>query len=275
MEFQSRKWKSYEKKWKFTHNFVNYTWKFGKNPLFSQKSWTFSIQNQNDFHLKKNHLCSQVKVEFHWQNVEFSRGKVESSRKYVKCHEKFGTFPQKTNVFLKYDRFFIHVFHRRKVSLLKILSKKSYPLHVLPKPKYTFSFWYSKIFFLSKKKENNTSSNQNIFPNNVSRKSNNTSLYDRSKIRFFSSNFNQNIKTNSSPQKYLSTKKWHLSTSTPTPLFPNVFTNLLKKFIGYVHTIFLNIIIPYKFIGIIMKYISFPIEPYHSQITDNFELCQI
>ena len=129
--------------------------------------------------------------------------------------------------------------------------------------------------FKELKKENNTSSNQNIFPNNVSRKSNNTSLYDRSKIRFFSSNFNQNIKTNSSSQNYLSTKKWHLSTSTPTPLFPNVFTNLLKKFIGYVHTIFLNIIIPYKFIGIIMKYISCPIEPYHSQITDNFELCQI
>ena len=120
---------------------------------FHKKSWNFSIQNQNDFHLKKNHLCSQVKVEFHWKNVEFSRGKVESSRKYVKCHEKFGTFPQKSNVFLKYDRFFIHVFHRRKVSLLKILSKKSYPLHVLPKPKYTFSFWYSKIFFFQRKKK--------------------------------------------------------------------------------------------------------------------------
>ena len=44
-----KKWKSYEKKWKFTHNFEN----FGKIHCFHKKVGTFSIENQNDFHLKK------------------------------------------------------------------------------------------------------------------------------------------------------------------------------------------------------------------------------
>ena len=38
---------------------------FGKIHCFHKKIGTFSIENQNDFHLKKNHFCSQVKVEFH------------------------------------------------------------------------------------------------------------------------------------------------------------------------------------------------------------------